>query len=239
LNDGSIVSGDLLVPGKPTVRLNGHPVLGGIVDSLGAATPTNNIITLNGDAMLGHVVRRVDAIALPIVAAPPQPTGTRNVTLSSSTQSPGDFATLRNLNLNSNVGLVAVPPGTYGSFSANNQSGFVLGVTGATEPVLYQFQSLTLNSNATLKVVGPVIVVLKDGLSTGVTMGSAEHPAWLELRIANGGLTLSNSVAVHATVLAPAGTVTLNGNVILKGRVASDRLTINDNGLLEEVPPQD
>ena len=238
LNGNSIVSGDLLVPGTPTVRLNGHPVLGSTVDGPGVATPLNHTITLNGNAMLGHLVRRVNALALPTVAAPPQPTGTRSVSLNNASQSPGNFATLRNLTLNSNVGAVAVPPGTYGNFNANSQSGFVLGVAGATAPAVYHFQNLTLNSNATLQVVGPVIIVLNGGFSTNSALGSAEHPEWLELRIAAGGLSLASQVAVHAIVVAPAGTVTLNGNATLRGRVVADRLIINGNALLEEAPPQ-
>jgi autotransporter-associated beta strand protein len=239
LNSTSIVSGDLLVPGTPTIRFNGAPVLGGILDGPGAATPTSHTVTLSGNAMLGHVMRRVNAITLPTVAVPPQPTGTRSVSLSNAGQSPGDFATLRNLTLNSNVGPVAVPPGTYGSFNANNNSGFVLGVPGATEPATYHFQNLTLNSKASLQVVGPVIVVLNGGFSTNATMGAADHPEWLELRIAGGGLSLASNVTVHAIVVAPAGTITLNDNAVIRGRVLADRLILNDSSLVAEPPAQD
>ncbi|HEX2862364.1 MAG TPA: hypothetical protein VHN79_12020, partial [Lacunisphaera sp.] len=136
--------------------------------------------------------------------------------------------------LNSNVGAIAVPPGTYGNFSANSGSLFVLGIAGATEPVFYHFQNLTLNSNSALEVVGPVVIVLNSGLSTNARLGAVGHPEWLELRIASGGLSLASSVPAHAIVVAPAGTVTLNGNAVLKGRVQSDRLIINSNALLEE-----
>lgn len=236
LNGGAFVAGDLLLPGTPTVRLNGNAVLVGTIDSDGSATPASHTVTLNGNSAARKVVRRVDPIDLPVVAAPPQPSGTRNVSLNNASQSAGDFATLRNLTLNSNVGAIAVPPGTYGNFSANSRSGFVLGVAGATQPSVYHFQNLTLNSNATFEIVGPVIVVLNGGFSTNTDMGSVENPGWLELRIAGGGLTLASQVTVHALVTAPAGTITLNGNATLRGRVAADRLTINGNALLEEAP---
>jgi hypothetical protein len=151
-------------------------------------------------------------------------------------QSPGDFATLRNLTLNSNVGLIAVPAGTYGNFNANSQSGFVLGVAGSAEPAVYHFQNLTLNTDATLQVVGPVIVVVNGGFSTNATLGTTENAEWLQLHIAGGGLSLGGSATVHAVVTAPAGTVTLNGGAVLRGRVLADRLIINGNALLEEVP---
>jgi hypothetical protein len=79
--------------------------------------------------------------------------------------------------------------------------------------------------------------VLKNGLSTSAAMGAAGHPEWLDLRIANGGLSLASNVTVHAVVVAPMGTVSLNGSATLNGRVMSDRLIINDGGLLEEPPP--
>jgi len=233
-NGSALVAGDLLVPGRPTVRLNGNPTLGGIRDEAGATTPSNHTVTLNGGAMLGHLVRQVDAIDLPTVAAPAAPTGTRSVSLNNASQSPGDFATLRNLTLNSNVGLIAVPAGAYGNFNANSGSGFVLGTAGATTPTVYQFQNLTLNSNASLQVAGPVVIILNGGFSTNATMGAAGHPEWLELRIAGGGLSLASNVTVHAIVIAPSGTVTLNGNATLHGRVASDRLIVNGNAMLVE-----
>lgn len=237
LNGGAEVTGDLLVPGSPTIRLNGNPTYAGTLEGAGAATPTAYTITLNGNAKLGHVVRRSDAVALPAVAAPPAPTGTRSVSLNNAGQSPGDFATLKNLTLNGGVGAVTVPPGTYGNFTANANSGFVLGVAGATTPAVYHFQNLTLNGNSTFQVIGPVIVTVKNGVSANSGMGTATHPEWLTLRIANGGLTLNGNVSIYAQVEAPAGTVTINGNSQLIGALSANRLTVNGNGLVRLIAP--
>jgi len=236
LNGGARVTGDLFVPGTPTVRLNGSPTYGGTQDGPGSATPTNHTITLNGGASLGHVVRRTDAIALPAVAVPPQPAGTRSVSLNNSSQTPGDFVTLKNLTLNGNVGPITVPPGTYGNFTANS-GGFTLGTAGATTPEVYHFQNLTLNGNSRLDVVGPVIVTLANGVSANGNMGASANPAWLTLHFASGGLTLNGNVSVHGQVTAPSGTVTINGNSQLVGGLVADRLTINGNGLLKLVAP--
>ena len=74
-------------------------------------------------------------MALPTVATPSIPMGTRDVTVNSSGQSVGSFATLRNLTLNGNVGMVTVPPGAYGTLTTNGGSGLTLGTAGATQPV--------------------------------------------------------------------------------------------------------
>ncbi|HVT73916.1 MAG TPA: ExeM/NucH family extracellular endonuclease [Lacunisphaera sp.] len=234
LNGNAAVTSDLLVPGLPAVKLNGHPVYGGTIDGSGAATPTNFTVTLNGNAALRHLVRRTDPIAMPVVAAPPAPAGTRNVSLNKASDSPGDFATLRNLTLNGNVGQVEVPPGTYGDFTANGNSSFVLGVAGSSNPAVYNLQNLALNGNSRLVIAGPVALTLANGASLNGNVGSPDHPEWLSLEVASGGITLNGGTSLAGFVVAPNGTVTINGNSRLTGNVTADRLTINGNGVLAE-----
>ena len=235
LNGNAWISGHLLVPGTPNVRLNGHPFYGGAIDGTGGSSPSNYGVTLNGNAMLGRLVRRTDPLALPTVSAPPAPAGTRNVSIQSAGQSIGDPATLRNLTLNGNAGTYAVPAGTYGNFTANGANGFIFGEPGATVPAVYHLQSLQLNGTSQLLIVGPVRLVLAQGVALNGSVLSAGDPEWLTLEVASGGVTLNGNVTLEGSVLAPAGTVTLNGNTTLTGRVASDRLVINGSGLLEQV----
>ena len=180
LNGSTTISGDLFAPGLPNVILNGSPNYGGTLDGSGATTPTNYTVTLNSNTTLGHLVRRTDPVSLPAVTAPAAPTGTRNVTLNNASDPVGDWATVRNLTLNSNAGQIATPAGAYGDFTANGGSGFTLGVAGSVLPSVYYFQRLTLNSQAQIQVVGPVIVVVTNSVSVnGGVIGSADHPAWL------------------------------------------------------------
>jgi predicted extracellular nuclease len=238
-NGGASLSGDLFVPGTPGIRLNGNAHYSGTVNGTGSAAPTGYTVTLNGNISLQHIVAHTDPLALPTVAAPPQPTGTRSVSLNNASQNPGDFATLRNLTLNSNVGQVVVPPGTYGNFTANSNGGFTLGLAGSTTPAVYNLQNLTLNSNTSLQVVGPVILIVNGGFSINGSLGSAAHPEWLQLRIAGGGLSLNSNATVNGYVQAPAGTVTLNSNSRLIGGLTCDRLTLNSNAVVRPigVPP--
>ncbi|HKB89840.1 MAG TPA: hypothetical protein VKC60_04920, partial [Opitutaceae bacterium] len=215
-------------------QLNGHPTFVGTKDGLGSATPASATITLNGNAVLRYLVRRTDAIPLATVSAPPAPTGTRDVTLNTSTDSAGDFHTLRNLTLNSNAAARAIPAGTYGNLTANGTSGFILGVDGATTPAIYNLQNLTLNGSSALQVVGPVVLTLANGVTLNGNVGSTAHPGWLTLDIASGGLTLNGNITFDGDVVAPTGTVTINGNSTLTGQVQSDRLTLNGNALLNQ-----
>jgi predicted extracellular nuclease len=235
LNGQARITGDLLMPGTPALTLNGQPNYGGTIDASGSATPSGSSykVTLNGHAALRHLVQRVDAIPMPVVSAPPMPAGTRNVSINHASQSAGNFATLRNLTLNGNVGTIAVPAGTYGAFTANGGSGLRLGVVGGTTPAVYNLQSLTINGNATVEIVGPVILNLRSGVSLNGSVGNAAHPEWLELNVASGGVTLNGNVSLAGAVVAPSGAVIVNGNSTLTGRVVSDRLTLNGNGRLK------
>jgi hypothetical protein len=233
LNRNAGVTGDLLVPGTPRVILNGSATTGGTVEGYGSPSPSNHGITLNS-ASVGRVVRRTDGVALPTIPAPPLPAGTRDVVLNSPGEDPGDFTTLRNLTLNSGVGQIAVPPGTYGHLVANRNAGFTLGVPNATTPAIYNLQGLTLNADTRLEIVGPVILTLASGTAVGGVMGAEGRPEWLSLRFSSGGLTLNRSAICHARVIAPAGSVRISGT--LNGRVIADRLTINSGGSLNAVP---
>jgi autotransporter-associated beta strand protein len=233
LNGSATIIGDLFTPGLPNVILNGTPNYGGTIDGEGSDTPSNYNVTLNSNTTLGHVVRRTDPVSLPKVSAPAPPAGTRSVTLSNASGAIGDWATLRNLTLNSNAGQIAVPAGAYGDFTANGGSGFTLGVAGSVMPSVYYFQRMTLNSQARIEIAGPVIVVVANGFGVnGGWIGAVEHPEWLTLNIHAGGVTLNSGASVYGYVAAPAGTVAVNGNCRIVGGLASDRLTINSNGRL-------
>ena len=232
LNGGSSIVHDLLVPGLPTVRVNRGATYGSTLEGPGAVTPTSHGVTLNSSSLLSHVVRRVDPIAMPTVPAPEAPRGTRSVSINAPGAPIGDFATVRNLTLNSGAGEWGVPPGAYGTFTANGSSGFVLGTPGASEPAVYHLQSLTLNGRSSLRVVGPVILRTGNVTING-TLGT--NAPLLTVESAHGSVTLNSGARACAVMVVPAGTVTLNGAQVL-GRVVADRLVLNSNALLEEVP---
>src|SRR5262249_3056766 len=156
--------------------------------------------------------------------------GTRSVVLNSKNHDAGDFSTLLDLTLSGNAGSIAVPPGAYGDFSASGNNAFVLGDANAIVPSVYNLQNLSLSGNATLQVVGPVILTLANGVTINNAVGSAAHPEWLTLRIANGGLSSGKKV-INASVVAPNGAVILSGSATLRGTVISDSLTMTGNSL--------
>ncbi len=233
LTGNAQVTGDLLVPGSPKVKLKGHPSYGGTLDGTGSAAPSNYHITLKGHAALRNVIRRTNASALAAVHALPAPQGSRTVVIHSAAQNTGDFATLRNLTLHGNTGQLVVPPGSYGDFTAKGKSGFTLGAAGTTQASIYNFQHLEINGQAEIQIVGPVIINLAHGLVANGSIGSSANPAWLALNIVSGGLTLNGNVMFYGYVNAPAGKVIINGKSKFAGGLICDRLTVHGNGLLQ------
>ncbi len=233
LNSAAYISSDLLVPGTPTVVLNGGAILGNIVDGPGDEVPADSSVVLNS-AVVRTVVRRIDPDALPVVEAPPPPAGTVDASMGSKGGSV-DFASLRNLSLNMNAGLVTVPPGTYGTFTAGRGSGFVLGAPGSQVPAVYNLQGLNLYGGCRLEIAGPVILTLNNGTSISKDVTTSAHPySWFVLRVASGGLAINGDLSLPAIVHAPAGTVVLNGTSSVVGEIHADGLNIGSNAVLAE-----
>lgn len=237
-NGGAVVTQNLYVVGTPTVRTNGKPNFGGTIEGSGSSSPSNYQITLNGNSTLGKLVRKTDPLAMPTVAAPSAPTGTQSITINAANQTITNWAAVRNLTLNGNVGSRVVPPGSYGSFISNgNNSGFTLGVAGSTVPAVYEFQNLTLNGQTKIELLGPVIITVRYGFASNGTMGKATDPSWLTLAIHSGGFTLNSGNGFYGCVLAPNGTVIINGNTQFVGGITADRLTVNGGANLIQVAP--
>ena len=234
LNSGAVVTGDILAPGTPTVVLNGSPTYSGTVAGTGSTSPGGYQITLNSGSSLRHVITRTNPVSIPSVANPPAPSGTRSVTINQPTDSPGSFSTLKNLTLNSNVGQFSVPAGAR-DLTANSGSGFTLGFAGATQPSVYNFQQLTLNSSSQVILLGPVTITVGQGISDNGVIAANTNPSWLQLRISSGDFTLNSNGAFFGALLVPSGTVTINSNSRLVGSVASSNLTINSGGVLDIV----
>lgn len=238
LSGSALVSGDLLVPGTPALQLHGNATLVATHDESGSDAPADYTVTFDGNAMARYLVRRVDPIALPPAVAPQPPTGSRTVTLRNNNDGAGDFSTIGNLTLTGGAGAVAVPPGAYGTLTANGGTTLVLGTPGATQPAEYDVQQLVLNGTATVQVVGPVRLRLGSSLALSSAIGSADNPQWLTVELASGDVTLNGSAELDGLVIAPAGAVTLNGTAVLRGEVSADRLTIGGSATLIDCPSQ-
>lgn len=236
INGMASIMGDLLIPGLPQVKLNGHPAYQGTIDGTGSTGVTSHTITIGGSASLRHAVRRTDAINIPIVAMPPAPTGTRDLAITASGQPLGDLSTVRNITLSGGAGDVAVPGGTYGEIIASGTARLVLGVPNSVAPSIYNLQKLSLNGNSRLLLAGPVVINLAEGMVVSGYANEAGEPFWLEVNIASGDLTLNGGAALSGYVTAPSGSVTINGGAILTGEVVADQLAIRGNGKL--IPPE-
>jgi RHS repeat-associated protein len=234
LSGNSTITEDLLVPGTPTVTTGGALSFAGVVIGSGSAEPSGYHIRLSGNAALRYVFTRTDPVNPSPVTAPPDPIGTRDVALSHSGESYGDPSSLRNLTLGGDAGEVSIPPGSYGAFAAGDQTAFVFGVAGSTEPSVYSLQSLSLSGQAKVSLLGSVILNIASAvtLSGNSELGAQTNSEWLSLRIAGGSFQLSGNSTAFAMVNAPAGSVTINGTSQLLGSLTCDALAVAGSSLL-------
>jgi RHS repeat-associated protein len=240
------ITSDLLVPGTPTVTAAASSSYGGTIDGTESAAPTGYKVTLAGKASLRHVVTRTAPIALQEVAFPPAPQGTRDVQLRKATDTIGDPATLRHLDIAGNAGSVAVPPGTYGKFTISGRNTLVLGVDGSTAPAVYNLEQLALTGGSSLRVAGPVTLRVRNAVTlVGSSVGAADDPKRLRLEVAPGrpadAVQVSGNGVLYAIVRAPRGKISIQGNGRLRGTVACDLLQVDGNGVLQitenDLPP--
>ncbi|HEY8902768.1 MAG TPA: hypothetical protein VIM48_03615, partial [Chthoniobacterales bacterium] len=256
-NSGARISkGNLYVAGTPSIVYNGGIVEGRqflpdgtevipatdtrtVVDLNGSVDPSNYKIILNsGSDIAGKIYRRTTTFTMPTVPQPPGPNNNNNLNVNSPLSSPVDPTQYANVNLNNGAGSVTLSPGNYGNISAGSGTTLVLGTAGATTPSVYNFQGLTLNSNSTLQVVGPVILNIDQNINinNGVVMGNSAHPEWLDLNIYSGNFQINSSAAAYAEVTAPNSSVNLSGT--FQGGVIANYLTINGNGVALTLPTQ-
>ena len=241
LNGNDVITSDLLVPGTPNVTASNSADYSGTIEGTEAAQPSSHTVSISGNASLRHVVTRTNPIELEPVAAPPAPTGARDVSLSKAGESFGDPATLRHLTLSGKAGVVAVPPGTYGRFSASSHTVLVFGVANSAAPTVYNLEELSLSGGSELRLNGPVILTVKNGVTlSGSTVGASSDPSRLVLRIAGtatanpeSGVKLSGNSVLYGIVRAPQRDITITGNGRLRGTVSCDYLFVNGNGVLQ------
>ncbi|HET7436270.1 MAG TPA: PKD domain-containing protein, partial [Thermoanaerobaculia bacterium] len=242
LDGGDVITSDLLVPGTPQVSAAANATFGGVVEADGDRAPSAYTVSIGAKATLGHLIVHSNPIELPAVATPPQAAGTRDVSLQSASDSIGDFATLRNLSLSGKAGVVSVPPGTYGAFSATGRTALQLGIANSATPAVYNLDALSFGGGSELRIAGPVVLNVRSGVTlNGSSAGNAEAPSQLRINVAAGQVRLSGTAVLYAVVRAPASTVTLEGSGRLRGTVLSDRLAISGNAVLQvtesDLPP--
>jgi hypothetical protein len=118
--------------------------------------------------------------------------------------------------------------------AATGSGGFVLGHAGATDPDVYYVQRLMLSSGSRLRIAGPVLLVLANGITVSGVLGDASHPEWLTMAAAAGDVTIQPESRLYGNILDPDGEITIEGGAVVVGEVASDRLTIKADGVLSE-----
>ncbi len=240
LDGTDTITTDLLVPGTPLVLHSPPASYGGTLAGTQNTEPSNYSIEIKGSSQLRHVVTRTNPITLENVSPPPAPAGTHDVSITNTGGTIGDPATLRNLSISGHAGTIAVPPGTYGTFSVSGRNVLAFGVANSTTPTVYNLEELTLTGSSELRVVGPIVLTVKNRVTlSGSTLGAADNPKRLLLKIATPNwdpepaLKVTGRAVLYGIVRAPNGAIKIEGSGRVRGTVSCDYLIVSGNGVLQ------
>ena len=268
-NRNAVINGSLYVPGTPRVAQNspyvprwtpandaqfanriygiveGQSASPRVVDLTGPAMPSNYAITFNSNSVItGKIFRRIDRYTLtPFnLATFPSKTSSASLSLSGPVSGPLSASNVANVTLNTkSVGSVELLPGTYGNMTANNNSKFVLGNAADPEtPVVYDFDSLTLNSGGDVVIVGRVILNIRNAfaLSNGAVLGNVDQPDWLQINVwSSSYVNVASGSSVYGRIFAPSGSIAFNRGSTLNGSVSADSLDLNSSSVVFSLSP--
>jgi hypothetical protein len=268
-NQNAVINGSLYVPGTPRVAQNSpyipqwtpandaqfanriYGIVEGqgpsprVVDLTGPTTPTNYVITFNNNSYItGKIFRRSERYTLtPLnVATFPPKTSSASLSLSGPVAGPLSASNVANVTLNTtSVGSVTLLPGTYGNMTANNNSKFVLGNAADPEtPVVYNFDSLTLNSGGDVVIVGRVILNIRNSfaLSNGAVFGNVDRPDWLQINVwSSSNVNVASGSSVYGRIFAPNASIAFNNGSTLNGSVSARDLQLNSSSIVFSLSP--
>jgi RHS repeat-associated protein len=239
LNGNTQITGDLYLPGSPTIQLNGTATHGGIVIDEGDADPNYSVTLSGGINLPGKIHTHVDAVGLPedFPASVPAPTGTRNLSIRSQSDiaTVGDWRTVRDLNVKAARLTLEVPPGNYGTFTVNGNSR--LNFSAGT----YNFaNTLNLDGSASIQTTGRVDINVAQNLiinSGAIVPGSYTAPGDVHLNVLGASLEINGSSQVAGLIKAYHGRVTINGTAAVRGQVIADSFTLNGGKVTAAVWP--
>lgn len=231
LNSSTNIDGSLLLPGSPNFNINGS-VDFDIVEGSGPADVGNYNVNINSGAQIETIITQSVPQEVPVVEAPPATSGSF-VNVDSGSNLPSFFPN-SGVNINSNAGSVALPPGNYGTVNAGNSNNgeIVLGNADGSAAE-YTFSRFTLNSGVSVRLVSPVVITAENLIvNSGSTIGNPDSPQDLTINVSGQQFTdNANGTIFAGSILAPNANVQVNGTIHTSGLLA-DRLTVNSSGRL-------
>lgn len=127
-----------------------------------------------------------------------------------------------------------MPPGSYDRFTTNSNTSLTLGVASSTEPTVYNFTQLTVNNDSQIILAGPVILILKSGVTINnrAILGASPEASdySFDVNVYSGDVNINRGAMVYVRISAPKSRVNINGT--LCGWMGTKNLTVNHNGIL-------
>ena len=106
--------------------------------------------------------------------------------------------------------------------------------------MVYDFDSLTLNSGGDVVIVGRVILNIRNAfaLSNGAVLGNVDQPDWLQINVwSSSYVNVASGSSVYGRIFAPSGSIAFNRGSTLNGSVSADSLDLNSSSVVFSLSP--
>jgi RHS repeat-associated protein len=240
LNRHFQLTGDLYTAGTPNITVNNGATHGGVADDNGSSNPSGYQITLNNGVHLpGKIHTRANPISLPsdIPTTIPAATGTRTVSVGSSADALniGDWATVKNLNVNAANQVINVSPGNYNTFTLSGSNSRLVFSAGT-----YNFAgTINLTNNSSIQTNPDVTINIGQNLilnNGSFVTGDYTSPGKVRLNVLGSQLTVDNNSRINALVRAVNANVNINSGVV-RGQLIANYLNIGGGQIIGAAYP--
>jgi hypothetical protein len=106
--------------------------------------------------------------------------------------------------------------------------------------VVYNFDSLTLNSGGDVVIVGRVILNIRNSfaLSNGAVFGNVDRPDWLQINVwSSSNVNVASGSSVYGRIFAPNASIAFNNGSTLNGSVSARDLQLNSSSIVFSLSP--
>lgn len=229
------ISGDLILPMEKSAPSTVAPDLVDAKAKNPKVSSHAKIAVADATAVKGKQ-KAVAGFTLPKTQSPALPKGRAAVVLKTEKDKDPDFKNLKDLTVKQSKREVVLPAGSYGDIAVDSGR-LQLGHRGALTRDRYYFQSLTVGKDASVELLGPVVVTVGHLGSVQGKLGNDRFTNYLDLRVAAGAVTLGADSEIHGVVTATDSAVSLGQRVKVRGGIVCDTASVESTARFTGVHP--
>ena len=231
LEPSARIDGELVLPSQPTNGGNTRSVPRDTT-SLSKASEKLNLFDRAAANAIASGSRSLPSFNIPNLEPARKPTSKRDLEIQNGRSGAELALGARNILLRASER--DLPPGAYGTLTLDAAT---IRIGRAGELTRYDFQTLNLNGNSRIQLIGPVAIWVSNGMQLGGTIGSKGRPQWLDLRVFSGAVRVLSGAEIYGYITAINSPVDLESSCSFFGGICADRARVHSGAKLVSIAP--